>query len=282
MAVPANTVINGSPQVGVTTDTDEVTAAWTSATAQNTALQLIVVNWATVSVSLNQGSTITGGVVTFEVSDTLAGTNWFPIAMAGTGGGGAVTSYTLAASTNIGFQMNVAGFALFRVRLSTAITGTAIVNVGIVGNSSSAEFATVISGPVDGTNSVKVAVQNAVNNSQITNRYASIAASGVTGAAPTAGTAIATLATFDFYYQVDVIAGFGATAEATTVDNVVFKANGVTIATIPVVNAANTQSQKYTFFVNPGGSVNLTVNVGGTNGSAGSIYKATIIATRLV
>jgi len=281
MAVPANTVINGSPQVGVTTDTDEVTAAWTSATAQNTVLSLIVVNWATVTVSLNQGSTITGGAVTFEVSDSLAGTNWFPLTMAGTGGGAAVSTYTLAASTNIGFQMNVAGFALFRVRLSTAITGTGTVNVGIVGNSSSAEFATVISGPVDGTNSVKVAVQNAVNNSQVTNRYASVSAVGTTGAAPTAGTTIASVATFDFYYQVDVYVGFGGTAEATTADNFVLKAGATTLYTLPAVSAAN-QLQKLTFFVNPCGAVNLTVNVGGTNGSAGSIYKATIVATRLV
>ncbi|HET7640095.1 MAG TPA: hypothetical protein VFK47_15315, partial [Ktedonobacteraceae bacterium] len=248
---------------------------------QNTTLVLNVVNWATVSVSLNQGSTITGGTVVFEVSDTLAGTNWFPLAMVPTGGSAAVSTYNLVASTNIAFQMNVAGFALMRVRLSSAILGSATVNVGIIGDSTATEYATVISGPIDGNGNVKVGVVGAVNNSQVTNRYASISASGVTGAAPTANTAIATLAVFDFYYEVKVIAGFGATAEATTVDNIELRVNGVAFATTPVVNAANTQSQIYTFYMNPGGAVNLTVNVK-ANASAGSIYKATIIATRLV
>jgi hypothetical protein len=56
----------------------ETTAAWTSATAGNTALQLNVAGYNTVAVTLNQGTTITGGVVTFEVSDTTAFTNAYP------------------------------------------------------------------------------------------------------------------------------------------------------------------------------------------------------------
>lgn len=283
MAVPANTVVGGSPQLTVGAETDEVTAAWTSATAQNTTLVLNTVNWSTIAVSLNQGSTITGGTVIFEVCDNLNGTNWYPISMTATGGTATVTSYNLVASTNIAFQMNVAGFALFRVRLSSAIVGSATVNVGIVGSSTAAEYSLVIGGPVDGNGSVKVAVQNAVNSAQVTNRYGTVSANGTTGAAPTAGAAIATLALFDFYYQVDVYVGFGGTAEATTADNFTLKAGATTvISSISVANVANTLSQKYTFFVNPGGAVNLTVNVGGTNGSAGSIYKAMIVATRLV
>lgn len=149
------------------------------------------------------------------------------------------------------------------------------------GGASPAETVSITS-PVDGNGNVKVSQQGAVVDAQTSNRYASISNSGTTGAAPTAGAAIATLAVFDFYYEVKVTVGFGATAEVTTVDNFVLKAGATTIATIPAVNAANTQSQVYTFYVNPGGSVNLTVNVGAVNGSAGSIYKATLVATRLV
>jgi len=53
----------------------EATAAWTSATAGNTVLQVNCVGYQTAIVTLNQGSTITGGQVLFQISDTAAFTN---------------------------------------------------------------------------------------------------------------------------------------------------------------------------------------------------------------
>lgn len=121
--------------------TAESTAAWTSATTNNTALALTVTGYGSVTVTLNQGTTITGGAVTFEGSDTVAGTNWYPISMVSTAGATVpVSTYTLTASTNVAFQTNVAGFIQFRVRLSPAITGTGTVNIGIVANASATEW----------------------------------------------------------------------------------------------------------------------------------------------
>jgi hypothetical protein len=117
----------------------ESTAAWTSATTVNTALQVNVAGYAALVVTLNQGTTLTGGVVTFEVSDTTAFTNAYAIEMVRPTQNNVAPSsaYTLVASTNASFVVNVAGWAAFRVRLSTAITGTATVNVGIAMSSAS-------------------------------------------------------------------------------------------------------------------------------------------------
>jgi hypothetical protein len=122
-------------------------------------------------------------------------------------------------------------------------------------------------------------IVGAVDSTQVVNRNGSISNSSNT-TAPGTGAAIATLAVFDFYYRVEVVVGFGATAESTAIDNFQLKAGATVIATIPVVNVANTQSQVRTFYVNPGGSVNLTVNAISA-GSAGAVYKASITATRL-
>jgi len=143
------------------------------------------------------------------------------------------------------------------------------------------EYAYFLQGPpaLDGNGNIKVGQVGAVDNSQVANRYASTSNSG-TQTAPGAGTAIATLAVFDFYYRVEVVVGFGATAESTAINNMQLKAGSNVVATVPVNNVANSQSQTYVFFVNPGGSVNLTVNAISA-ASASSVYKATVTATRL-
>jgi hypothetical protein len=125
----------------------ESTAAWTSSTSQNTALQVNTAGYTTVAVTLNQGSNLTGGVVTFEVSDTTAFTNAY--GMVGqqilvTGTTAPSSTYSLAASTNVAFVFNVAGFAAFRVRLSTAIVGSSTVNVGITSSQSAPPVASLI------------------------------------------------------------------------------------------------------------------------------------------
>lgn len=113
----------------------ESTAAWTSATALNAAVTIIVTGYTSVFVTLNQTSTITGGIVTFEVSDTTGFTNAYPVTAAFTNDPDFGTTYVLVASTNQAFYVNVRGAAAFRVRLSTTISGTGTVNVGIQANS---------------------------------------------------------------------------------------------------------------------------------------------------
>jgi hypothetical protein len=132
--LPITSDEGAQPVVGDTLP--EVTAAWTSATAVNTALTVTTVGGYTgLLVTLNQGTTLTGGVVTFEVSDTTAFTNAYTVNAVQINGVSTVgTTYTLAASTNQAFYVNVRGAVAFRVRLSTVITGTGTVNVGIAAN----------------------------------------------------------------------------------------------------------------------------------------------------
>jgi hypothetical protein len=114
----------------------ETTAAWTSATSNNTVLSVTLPVGSgvlsTVMVTLNQTSTITGGVVSFLASDTTGLTNTYPVYCTPQGAGtGPASSYTLTASTNIAFQCSLSSFEAFEVKLSPAISGTGTVNVGI-------------------------------------------------------------------------------------------------------------------------------------------------------
>lgn len=142
----AATVTAGWPIVGGAIA--EATAAWTSATASNTTLQQNVQGYNSVMVTLNQGSTITGGVVTFEASDTTAFTNAYPVQAVQSNSFTAATTYTLQQSTNQAFEIDVGGFAAFRVRLSTVITGTGTVNVGIASQAMAADPSVVVGGTV--------------------------------------------------------------------------------------------------------------------------------------
>lgn len=143
------------PVVYMDAQTAETTTAWTSATGVNTALQLTVTGYATVAITFNQTTTITGGQVTFEVSDTVAGTNWYSISVTDTNTAIPFvipnSTYTLTANTNIAFQVNIAGFVQFRIRLSTVISGSGTVNVGVAANASAAEWESYVL-ISDGTN----------------------------------------------------------------------------------------------------------------------------------
>lgn len=105
------------------------TTNWTSATTLNTANTISVVNLNTVTVAMSNTSTMTGGVLTFEVSPD--GTNWFPIAMGRIDSYTVETTYTLNAVQARAWSTSVDGFTNFRVRLSTVITGTGTATVFI-------------------------------------------------------------------------------------------------------------------------------------------------------
>jgi hypothetical protein len=122
----------------------ESTAAWTSATTVNTAVTVNTAGYSTIAVTLNQGTTLTGGVVTFEVSDTTAFTNAYQISAILASGSSPAATYSLVASTNATAIFNVAGYAAFRVRLSTVISGTGTVNVGLTASAAGTTPITVL------------------------------------------------------------------------------------------------------------------------------------------
>ena len=117
-------------------------------------------------------------------------------------------------------------------------------------------------------------------SNQVASANASVGSTVTSGAAPASNAVISTITLTTGYYEIQAVVGFGATAENTTLDNFVLKVNNVAVCNLPVANAANTISQPLKFYVGIVGSQPVTINVGGTAGSAGSIYKSTLIATR--
>ena len=87
-------------------------------------------------------------MATFEVSDTTGFTNAYPVQATELNGFVTGTTYTFVANTNQAFLVNVAAAAAFRVRLSTTISGTGTVNVGIQANGMATEPAVTIGGTV--------------------------------------------------------------------------------------------------------------------------------------
>lgn len=107
------------------------TAAWTSSTANNTAVTLNCTGYGSVLVSLNSG--VTGvGTVAFSASDDGGSTfytvqlNNIPTSNSAAPNG--YVSYSLNAGNQV-WMMNVGAFTHFRLLLSPAITGTGTANL---------------------------------------------------------------------------------------------------------------------------------------------------------
>ncbi len=96
---------------------------WTSSTTLNTAVSINTTNYSTVTVTMSNTSTMTNGVLTFEVSSD-GGTTWFAIALGRIDSFTVETTYTLNTVANRAWSASVDAFTTFRVRLSTVITGT--------------------------------------------------------------------------------------------------------------------------------------------------------------
>jgi len=111
----------------------KTTAAWTSATANNTALTVTVTNLSKVIVTLSASSTMTGGSLNFEVDDG-SGT-WYALPAVRAAGASitrqAESSFALSV-VNQAWSVPVGGWTSMRVRLSPAITGTGTANVAIL------------------------------------------------------------------------------------------------------------------------------------------------------
>jgi hypothetical protein len=107
------------------------TATWTTATSLNAELDISTIGLGTVMVStVETGTTTTAGALTFEVYD---GTNWIAAVNGQQVGNFTLQStYTLVNNTNVAWTFDVAGFQKFRVRLSTAITGTGSPQVVVI------------------------------------------------------------------------------------------------------------------------------------------------------
>lgn len=127
----------------------EGTAAWTSATGLNTTLQLATTGMSSVALYISESGSVTGGVLTFEVSDSVGFTNAYPI-LGVKAGVASVANTSVPAIVNIALNglvnniilFNVSGMLFFRIRLSTVIAGAGTVNVGLTASAATPNIGT--------------------------------------------------------------------------------------------------------------------------------------------
>lgn len=114
------------------------TATWTSATALNTAVTVTTTGYGTANMSIQVPSTVTAGVITFEVTDD--GTTWYPAGAVRIDTGLQENVITLALTPGIVlnrmWSASVDAMTSIRARLSTVIVGAGnvVVRVGVVGS----------------------------------------------------------------------------------------------------------------------------------------------------
>ena len=114
----------------------QTSATWTSATGLNTAAQVLTTGYGTVTASIQVPSTVTAGVIIFEVSDD--GTNFYKAGAVRVDNGEVENVVALARTPGIAlnrmFSMSVDAMTHCRARLATVITGSGnvLVRLGTV------------------------------------------------------------------------------------------------------------------------------------------------------
>lgn len=114
--------------------------AWTSATAVNTTASFTTAGYDTAIVTLVGNGALAGGAVAFEVYDGAA---WIAVKAASISDYTTTANAGLTASMNKGYQVAVAGFPQFRVRLSGGITTGVLTITTIVSSAPDTSIVTV-------------------------------------------------------------------------------------------------------------------------------------------
>lgn len=130
--LPARAQVGGPQNTQFSAPTKS-TAAWTSATSNNTALTVTVTNLSKVIVTLHATTTMTAGGLNFEVDDGTG--TWWAIRAVRIGGssttGQSESTYTLSV-VDQAWAIPVGGWTQARVRLNPVITGSGTANVAIL------------------------------------------------------------------------------------------------------------------------------------------------------
>ena len=120
--------------------TAPVALVWTSATALNSASTVTTGGYDTVIVTLVGNAALAGGTVAFEVFDGAA---WIAVKS------GSISDYTTASSSSLtgnmnrGYQVPVAGFPQFRVRLAAGISAGSLTITTITSSAPDTSIVTV-------------------------------------------------------------------------------------------------------------------------------------------
>jgi hypothetical protein len=93
---------------------------WTSATAQNTTLNTYGWGYSTAIITVQNTGTVTPGVLTFYGYD---GYNYYPLNGVQLSNGSPISTYTLGNGSD-SIAVDITAFQAFRVKLTTAITGS--------------------------------------------------------------------------------------------------------------------------------------------------------------
>ena len=105
-----------------------VSAAWTSASAVDSTLQLTLdPHQSAVSVEFAPTGTITAGSITFEVSRN--GTTWYPVLSSRGDSLQTESTFSLNGATKKAWRVPAAGFSRFQVRLNPVIVGSGTANL---------------------------------------------------------------------------------------------------------------------------------------------------------
>ena len=162
---------------------------WTTSTTASTAATFTTNGYDTVIVTLAASSGFTGGAVAFEVYD---GANWMPVKAAN------ILNYTTttstiapAANSTNGFQVSVAGFPQFRVRLASVLTAGTL---GVTAIISSAPDVSVVTVGLDPSQPLP-AGSNAIGSVAVSSLPAIPAGSNTIGSVNLSGTLPAFAAT---------------------------------------------------------------------------------------
>lgn len=195
------------------------TANWTTGTAVNTALTSTTAGYSTVIVTLVESGD-TGGVLVFEVYD---GATWLAVKAP------SIIDYTttgatipLSGTVTKGYQVPVAGFPQFRVRLSTALTAGTLLVTSVVSAVNDTSIVTVGLDPSQplpaGNNPLgNVSISNQILNTTVAPQLVvSGTASAVSGTVSSTAKFIVINPTIDSWVNI----GSAPTATAGTAGNI--------------------------------------------------------------
>jgi hypothetical protein len=283
-------------------------AAWTSSTGLNTAVTLIsnTAIYNSILIYLNQGSTITAGVVTFQASidnSTYIGVQCVAIGTTTIMG----PTYTLVASTNAAFLCPI-NAPYFQLKLTTAITGSGTVTVqhasqtlpavGLLAGSETLAAGSNVIGAVTESGTWNVRAQDGAGNALTSNSTTFSSKYGLdNNLLGTLGTAFSTAGKVDVKAADADIATLGAKADAksTATDTTAITVMQVLkeISAMEQAPASQAATNAGTFEVQPDGTTATTTNAASrctlvsaastnaTNckGSAGNVYGFRFINT---
>jgi hypothetical protein len=221
-----------------------VVAAWSSATAVNTALQVNTQGMDTVIVTLVTGGLHSGGSVAFEVYDGAA---WIPVRSASVSDYTTTSTTSLSANMTKGYQIPVAGFPSYRSRLTAAPTSGILTITTVVSSAPDTSIVTVGNDPAQIPNQYSYScpatvtaqgvksTAGTVSHMVLTNTAASMRFVRLYNAAPGNVTVASTAANYVIGLQanqtLDVSCGYGGLYFSTAITLAVSGAKGLADAT---------------------------------------------------